>query len=294
MWSFDAGSSQLITAIAIALVASFAIAFGLSKAPPRVRPYIIGAVTFVAGLVYILEWIWPRAQDRKPGELPLNTTESVSFLLTDTVTAFKDLSNTLTAFLLLLGVFSLIRLHSTRIVKKQKDWSFSVVLLVSLFTVAIVGYWCFFNEQAVAATGGGATVDKGSLPFVARDLLFDGLLQGMDATMFSLIAFYILSAAYRAFRIRSVEATILLTSAVLAMFSLLGLADGLWNTTVDGMGGKDPNSFLNNLRFSEIAGFMIQSFQIPGIRAIQFGIGVGALAMGLRLWLSLERTGGTN
>lgn len=291
MWSYPSGSSALFTGIAIAAVVSFALAFAISKAPPRVRPYIVGTVTFLAGLVYVLEWIWPRAQDRKPGEIPLNGTESVSFFLTDTVTAFKDLSNTLTAFLLLLGVFSLIRLHTTRVVKKQKDWSFSVVLLSCLFGIAAIGYWTFFLEQKATTA---LPVDPNSTPFVLRDLLFDGLLQGMDATMFSLIAFYILSAAYRAFRIRSVEATILLTSALLAMMSLLGLADGLWNTAIDGMGGKDAGSFLNNLRFSEIAGFMTQSLQNPGIRAIQFGIGVGALAMGLRLWLSLEKTGGTN
>jgi hypothetical protein len=34
------------------------------------------------------------------------------------------------------------------------------------------------------------------------------------------------------------------------------------------------------------------TFQVPSIRGIDFGVGIGALAMGLRLWLSLERTGG--
>jgi hypothetical protein len=113
------------------------------------------------------------------------------------------------------------------------------------------------------------------------------MLQQMDAAMFSLIAFFILSAAYRAFRVRSVEATILLATALLFIVSLMGIVEPLWNQ----ISGTDPSSFRYNFSLTSISSWMTRSVQTPSIRAIDFGIGIGALAMGLRLWLSLEKAG---
>jgi hypothetical protein len=126
-----------------------------------------------------------------------------------------------------------------------------------------------------------------------RDFLFEGLLQSMDAAMFSLIAFFILSAAYRAFRVRSIEATILLATALLFMLSLMGAVELWWGQGITAVAGSDPNSFGQNFTLTSIAKWSQAAVQTPSIRAISFGISIGALAMGLRLWLSLERTGGT-
>jgi hypothetical protein len=136
---------------------------------------------------------------------------------------------------------------------------------------------------------------------VARDFVFDGMLQQMDAAMFSLIAFYILSAAYRAFRIRSIEATILLATALIVILSLMGAVEFLWGSGVARMAGypdadamEAGNSFASNFTLTSIRGWIQSTVQTPSIRAIDWGIGIGALAMGLRLWLSLERTGGNS
>ncbi|MEZ5162691.1 MAG: hypothetical protein R2688_02865 [Fimbriimonadaceae bacterium] len=40
-----------------------------------------------------------------------------------------------------------------------------------------------------------------------------------------------------------------------------------------------------------VAGWLRSNMQIPAIRAIEFGVGLGALAMGLRIWLGLEKGG---
>jgi hypothetical protein len=78
------------------------------------------------------------------------------------------------------------------------------------------------------------------------------------------------------------------------MLSLLAIIDLASNKTISSMTGGDPGHFLNNFKIGEIAGFIRAAFQQPSIRAIDFGIGIGALAMGIRLWLSLDRAGGTN
>ena len=62
-------------------------------------------------------------------------------------------------------------------------------------------------------------------------------------------------------------------------------------TLVGSITGGDNNHWANNLKLTEIAGLIRTGFQAPGIRAIDFGIGVGAMAMGLRLWLSLDKGG---
>jgi hypothetical protein len=49
--------------------------------------------------------------------------------------------------------------------------------------------------------------------------------------------------------------------------------------------------FLLNFKLTEIAGWLRNNMQVPAIRAIEFGVGIGALAMGLRIWLGIEKGG---
>lgn len=292
-WSYENGSSALFTWIAITLAIGFGGFFAMLKAPARARKYIVGVFTFAAGLVYVLNWLWPAPQDRVAGQLPYNSVEAVSFFVEDAVGRFRGLSNTLTAFLLLLGVFSLVRLHLTRVAKKQKDWGFSMVLLVTVALMALFGYWDWRIREGWSPQDVELMKEFANrpMPVNMKDFLFEGLLQTMEAGMFSIIAFYILSAAYRAFRIRSVEATILLASALITMLGLLGLAENYWSLAIDAMGGTNPDALVNNFRLDSISGFIRNNLQAPGLRAIDFGVGVGALAMALRLWLGLERGG---
>ncbi|MEQ1932969.1 MAG: hypothetical protein ABL962_03690 [Fimbriimonadaceae bacterium] len=288
------GSSGLYTMIALTLLIGFGLMFALLKMPSRGRKWIVMAVTFLSGLFYVMLFFWPKAEGRVDGVLPNNTVEAGAFFLEDAVGRIGNVASILTAFLLGLGVFSLLKIHGGKVFKQQKDWIFSLVLLVSMLTMAFVGYLDWINVKFVAPKTDFNIRENWTNINYAKDLLFDGFLQKMDSAMFSVIAFYIISAAYRAFRVRSVEATILLCAALVMMLSLLGLVD-LWsNNLINGMTGDDKGHFLNNFKITEIAGFVRASFQQPSIRAIDFGIGVGALAMGLRLWLSLDRTGGTN
>lgn len=284
--------------IAGTMLVGFAILIGLLYMPAQGRKYVIAGFTFVCGLFYVLLWLVPTPHDRNPDDVPRGKVEEISFWLSDAVNVFGGLSNILVAMLLLLGVFSLARIHIAKIIKQQKDWVFSVCLIGAMVLIIIAGYnkWLTELNMDPAQLEAIGKLEPNAWPFYkkSQDFLFDGLLQNMDAAMFSVIAFYILSAAYRAFRVRSVEATILLATALLVMMSLLGLVTLYWNMGVDLITGGDPASFWNNLKLKEIADFIGSSFRAPGLRAIDFGIGVGALAMALRLWLGLERAGGSN
>lgn len=285
-WNGLNGSTELWTRIIIAFVVGIALIFLLMAAPTRARRPIVAFVTFLAGLFYVVFWLWPKSVDRDPREIPVGTKDTVSFWLEDALPIVAGFTNILTAFLLGLGIYSLLRVHGRRLVKMQKDWFFSAVLLTSLFGMAYIGLadWASRRGPEGAAL---ENPDNWQTINYARDFLFDGLLQQMDAAMFSLIAFFILSAAYRAFRIKSIEATILLATALVFILSLMGPVEKMFADTL----GSDPNSFQANFTLTSMKNWLQSSFQNPSIRAIDFGIGIGALAMGLRLWLSLEKGG---
>jgi hypothetical protein len=88
--------------------------------------------------------------------------------------------------------------------------------------------------------------------------------------MFSLLAFYIASAAYRAFRIKSTEAVLMMIAALLVMLGQIPFGAYIW--------GELPAVRL----------WVMQVFSTPAFRGIALGASVAFLAMALRMWLSLE------
>jgi hypothetical protein len=100
--------------------------------------------------------------------------------------------------------------------------------------------------------------------------LFDGLFVSLGAAMFSLLAFYIASAAYRAFRVKSAEALLMMIAALLVML------------------GQIPFGAYLTPHFPEIRLWVLQVFSTPAFRGIALGAAVAFLAMAMRMWLSLE------
>jgi len=286
-WNAPAGSSQLFLKIGLALAVGIGLTFALMGAPARARRPVVATFTFLAGLYWVAFFLWPQPIDRQPTEMPLDAVESVSFWLSDAQAPVSTIGQVLSSFLLGLGIYSLLRVHLRKIFKMQKDWFFSIVLMVSLVSMTAFGYM----DWHAKLTNGALLENQANWGFVqyGRHFLFEGLLQQMDAAMFSIIAFFILSAAYRAFRIRSVEATILLATALIVMLSLMGAVTYMWDQNFIG----DTTGPMENFKLSVISAWLRDTFQTPAIRGIDFGVGIGALAMGLRLWLSLERSGAT-
>ncbi len=286
-------SAGLWTKIIIATLIGIGLLVACLFAPARARRPIIASVTFVGGLYWVLYYFWPRPAFRDPvNDMPEGFVDTVGFYLADAAPIFGNLANILAAFILGLGVYSLVLIHFKRFLGGHKDRFFSLVLILAIASMGIFGYVDWYHREQDKEAKLLLMENWGFWQF-GRDLLFDGLLQVLDGAMFSMIAFFILSAAYRAFRIRSVEATILLAAALIMMFSLMGAlvveSDGI----VDAMGGTDPASIWNNFRMSTIGNWIRNYLQTPGIRALDFGLGLGALALGLRLWLNLERQVGS-
>jgi len=100
--------------------------------------------------------------------------------------------------------------------------------------------------------------------------LFDGLYVALGAAIFSLLAFYIASAAYRAFRVKSAEALLMMIAALLVMI------------------GQIPFGSYISSSFPLVRLWVLQVFSTPAFRAIALGASVAGLAMAMRMWLSLE------
>src|SRR5437764_852980 len=57
--------------------------------------------------------------------------------------------------------------------------------------------------------------------------IFQDLLANFDAAMFASLAFFIIGAAYRAFRIKSAEATLLMLSALVVMLGQVPIGQAI-------------------------------------------------------------------
>ena len=274
-------TTQLLVAL-LWIAGAFALAIALipllGTLPPRGRFALISVVTFIVGLFFAAEFFLPVGEDNKN-------------ILTDPFQKMQGSLQVITALSLGLGTYGLVRLHLRNAVQRRAQWGYSLVLLVAFVVMAFFSIWNTMAEKGLFG------LERTQLLEDAFTLLFDYTLIQLDATMFSLIAFYIFSAAYRAFRIRSIEASILMFTAMLVMIGIVPLgkliSDSIGLPAVQ-TAEMRTNPFmlenmLYNLRLPQIAGWIQETLNAPVQRAIEFGVGIGALAMAIRLWLSLER-----
>lgn len=169
-------------------------------------------------------------------------------------------------FTLLLGVVSITRVNFRSVRMQKEGWFFNLLTLISIFVMAIpsilpVSWSPLFGDR------------EGSI----YDWLFTNVDSIMMQTMFGLLAFYIASAAYRAFRARNAEATILLLTAVLVM---------LWRVP---MGEAFLRLFSDNLP-QWINSYVMNGANMSVQRGIIIGAALGAASMSLRILLGIERT----
>ena len=115
----------------------------------------------------------------------------------------------ISGFAAFLGVINLLQLHLNKISNKKNDWRYSVITLFGFLVMIIFGF--LYNGSDVAM--GPHLKNEGS----AFYWMFQNIYLPLGATMFALLAFFVASASYRAFKIRNFEASLLLVSGVFLM-----------------------------------------------------------------------------
>jgi hypothetical protein len=120
--------------------------------------------------------------------------------------------------------------------------------------------------------------------FCAQQVLFQGVFKAAQATMFSLLAFFVASASFRAFRVKSKEAGLLMGSAFIVM---------LGNVPVGNMISEWFNMIPVVGKFVNIAALKAWIISYPSSAAqtaILIGAMLGYISASMKIILGVERS----
>ncbi|HID61355.1 MAG TPA: hypothetical protein EYP49_01210 [Anaerolineae bacterium] len=154
----------------------------------------------------------------------------------------------ITAFAMILGFFNVLIVHLNKILRFKQGWFYSIFLILTMMVVLTLGL---------------AEGPQG--PLTSR--IFQYVLFPLQATIFSLLAFFVASAAYRAFRLRSWESALLVITGLIV---LLGQVP-LWGA------------------LTTLKEHILEVPVMAGTRGILLGVALGTVATGLRVLLGIDR-----
>lgn len=204
------------------------------------------AITFVIGIVLLSSYYFT-------GTLP-----GTSWTLANVSKDITTWGVVVSAFAVGLASVNLVRIHGNKIARRRTDWVHSVALLATMFAFIAVG---IFNKHNPTNTASAALFRN----------MFDNIYSPLGAAMFAIIAFYVASASYRAFRARSVEASFLLAAAILVMLGSAPIGNLIWS------------------KFPVISKWMLDVVNTSGQRGIAIGLAIGGFASSVRILLGLDR-----
>jgi len=177
----------------------------------------------------------------------------------------NNLLKILSAFALVLGLGSLLKVHTDKIKRKRENWEYSWVLIITFIITSIIGLFGGVSGTGILPTS------IGSFPFDIQTIYFNVVVP-LGSTMFAMLAFFMASAAYRAFRARSTEATLLLIAGFIVMLGVLPLGNRI-----------SPH-------LPSFAQWIMDVPNVAGQRGILFGVALGAVATSLKIILGIERS----
>jgi len=160
------------------------------------------------------------------------------------------------AFGLVVGIASLTHSHYFKIKRRVPGWGYSIVTLASLVIYVVIGFLTECDDSPNAPFGWGYLY----------------ILMPMQASMFSLLAFFVASAAYKAFRARTIEATVLLIVAIVVMLARVPIGSYIYEN------------------IPRIGEWIFAYPNMAARRAIMLGVALATVATSLRVIVGIERS----
>ena len=151
--------------------------------------------------------------------------------------------------------------HINKIKRRKEGWWASVVAFVGVFFMLLSGF-------GDSIPGFGNFIVK----YFNFDDLYNYMFAPLQATMFSLLAFFIASAAFRAFKARTMEATLLLVTATLVMLGRVPLGASIWKG------------------LPKVVEWILMYPNMAAQRGIMIGVGLGMIATSMKIILGIERS----
>ncbi|MCX6834737.1 MAG: hypothetical protein NTW07_06310 [candidate division Zixibacteria bacterium] len=176
---------------------------------------------------------------------------------------FSDWFSIVAACAIVLGSLNLIVISSGKVARRKEDWIYAVVIIV-----------CFLLTLIAGLAAGRGYQNTGTV----FEWLYRYLYVSLSSTMYAILAFYVASASYRAFRARNIEATMLLVAAFLVMLGRVPIGDVFTKFLPEGY------------RMSDLQQWIMDYPQTAGQRAIMIGIALGMVSTSLRVILGIERS----
>ncbi len=193
------------------------------------------AIGFTVGIIILLEYF---LKGFLPAVVPIAET-------------VQNWGTIVSALAMALAAANLSVVHGKRIKTKQEDWWMSLFVFAGMILMAIAG------------------LSKNLANFYT--FLYDGLFQPLGTAMFSMMIFFIASAARRAFRARNIDAAFLLIAGILVMI------------------GNAPIGNLISPFFGKSSEWLMKIPNVAGNRAIMIGAALGMVVTGFRVLVGIDR-----
>jgi hypothetical protein len=174
-------------------------------------------------------------------------------------------------FGLFVGAYSLLHMHVSRIRRKVAGWGYSVFVFLGAGIMIVTGLY-----------NGGAGPLAQNAPKDSFDVFtwgYDNVLVPCQGTLFSILAFFMASAAFRTFRAKNLAAFLLLLAAIIVMLGRVPVGEYIsyWVTGNPAVIKNGADAIMNYPNMAAKRGIML-------------GISLGAIAQSVRILFGIERS----
>jgi hypothetical protein len=175
-------------------------------------------------------------------------------------------------FAMFLGVYSLLHMHVARIGRKMPGWGYSMFVFIGAAFMIAAGIYS--EVQGSSQSAGPST----QLDWF--DWGYEYIQVPAGATIFSILAFFMASAAFRTFRARNLAAGLLLISAVIVMLGRVPVSETISRWLFFG----------HSQVLAHATDIIMEYPNMVAKRGILLGIALGTISQSIRILLGVERS----